>query len=237
MWFFFSNCEAFFHVHCLLVSGKRFFKIEKANNQFSFSYFCDLHAESLHAKIYEIQDIIAFSKQFQKENIEVLEKKNKKMAEDWLPADFFDFANDEFGNNGGNFNDNQEKSQENDLFYSEYLIKKRKLGNETSQHLSQTKENRLEISNSSEKRMKKIKKQYSPTNSPCVNERKKHHFPNNFKEKTHENNTRHEKRDKFEKNREKLEFFLKKLKSGNECKKPKEIKGQYPNFLDDNREM
>ena len=42
-----------------------------------------------------MQEIISISKTYQRDNIEALEKKNKKIDEDWLNADFFDFNEDE----------------------------------------------------------------------------------------------------------------------------------------------
>lgn len=208
-----------------MTSHKKFFKHDKPNNLFSFAFLCEKHsAEENNGNKFNIPEIIEQSKKFQKENIEALEKKNKKMAEDWLAPDLFDFGNDD-GSFGFEKKENYKKNRD---FFNEYPIKKRKLEKGDELNVSVLHEKQININ---DKRTKKIKKQYSPTDSPSFEKKKK--IENNHLE----NYSKHGKKGKKEKIKEKYEPFLKKIKMNDELKKSTEKKGEYPNFLDDNREM
>ena len=194
-----------------------------------------------------MQEIISISKTYQRDNIEALEKKNKKIDEDWLNADFFDFNEDE-ANKLNNYEKEIKKSNQDSLF-NDYPIKKKKLEADPS---TQSKENITQIKigqiQSPQKRMKKVKKQYSPTTS-LINERKKKNNDQNynsdpFKEK-HTNSgvitkpkdfVITERKKKMDNHREKYEITIKKHNKYAEKRNFSQKVVKYPNFLDENRE-
>ena len=231
----FRNCSSYFHVHCLLPNENKFFKIERENGCFGYVHYCQKHQISKEGKIQTMQDIIKASKGYQRDNIEILEKINKKMAEDWLSADFFDFNHEE---NIKPINIIEKKPSQ-DLLYSDYPIKKKKTGTESF------KENQVQSRPFSDltpsKRAKKVKKHFSPTNSVS----KKKISQNSHQAKEKEKPTQHQNEvacyrttatQRTGKNDEENEKHqLKKIKSEERRKNSKMVL-KYPNFLDDNRE-
>lgn len=204
--------------------------MEREDGSFGYVYYCNKHQSGNQDKIQTMQDIIKTSKTYQRDNIEMLEKINKNMAEDWLSADFFDFNNDEPIKSL----DNGEKKPNQDLLYNDYPIKKKKAGNESKENQIQTKYPNL----TPQKRAKKAKKQFSPTSSLLKEKKKKNHHNTNLLKEKHQNsilNSRNEKREreKIDFNREKNQ--IKNLKT-EEKKKFSEMVVVYPNFLDETRE-
>ena len=208
--------------------------MEREKGSFGYVYYCKKHQGSKEGKIQTMQDIIKTSKSYQRDNIEILEKINKKMAEDWLSPDFFDFNHEENIKPISNI----EKKPSQDLLYSDYPIKKKKAENEGPIQPIEH-----QFSNvTPTKRAKKAKKHFSPTNS-IANEKKKKINQNSHQTKEkeqHQNevaiywNAREmPKQGKLDEQKEKHQ--LKKMKS-EERKKNSKMVLKYPNFLDDNRE-
>jgi len=239
-------------VHCLLPNENKFNKIERENGAFGFAYFCKKHQNKSKDKFHTMQEIITISKTYQRENIEALEKKKKKKDEDWLNADFFDFNEDEANKTNilNNYEKGEKKSNQDSLF-NDYPIKKKKLEAETS---NPSKENITHFTpikigpiQSPQKRMKKVKKQYSPTTSFIYEKKKKHDDQNYnsdpFKEKHSNSGTItkpkvfiiNEKKEKLDNYREKYEISLKKQKQAEKRKFSQKVV-KYPNFLDETRE-
>lgn len=195
-----------------------------------------------------MQDIIKFSKTYQKNHIEAVERKKKKLAEDWLKTDFFDF-NDEEDSKPNNLNLDGKKANQ-DFYYNDYPIKKRKLENENAHiQIHSYKENSLQnklasnqINQIPHKRIKKVKKQYSPSCSHSNEKKKKScHNSENHNEKKHHHNRMPfkelPKQSKKENNREKNDYAVRKQVKQDESKNSSEKIIKYPNFLDDGREM